>query len=157
VGGDLAQHGVDELGAAVAQHHAGQFHAGADRRVGGDAGAQQLVRAQRQHVEHRRVDLAQRPVHAGRQHRVVGALAAQRAVHQLGGQRGVPVVEVPGGARLAQQRGQHEVGVGVAFVDGAQRLEGEETHRVLAGTAVGPGGTTGGPIAHGDDDSDCCW
>ncbi|CAM5499757.1 hypothetical protein SGLAM104S_02113 [Streptomyces glaucescens] len=134
--GDLAQYGVDELGAPVAEHHAGQLHGGGHGGVRGDAGAEQLVRAEAEHVEHRRVDLPQRPVDAGGDHRVVGALPAQRPVHQLGGQRGVPPVELLGPlllARLAQQRRQHEIGVGVPLVHGAQRLEGEDANGVLLG------------------------
>jgi hypothetical protein len=140
---DLAEHGVDEFRPSVAQHHPGQFDGGGHGGVRGDAGPQQLVRAQAQHVQHRRVDLAQRPVDTGRDDRVVRPLAAQRAVHQLGGQRRVPGVEVLVLARPAQQRGQDEVGVRVPLVHGPQGLEGEDADGVLLGPAVGLAGPTG--------------
>ena len=66
-----------------------------------DAGAEQLVRAEGEHVQHRRVDLAQRPVHAGGDDRVVRPLPAQRPVDQLGGQRRVPAVELAALAPVA--------------------------------------------------------
>lgn len=122
--GDLPQHRVDEPRPPVAQYGPGQLHGGRDRRVRRDPGAEQLVGAQREYVEHRRVDLAQRPVDAGGDHGVVRALVAQRAVHQLGRQRGVPAVE--GAAPLdrvllggPQQAGQDEVRVRVALADRA--------------------------------------
>lgn len=139
--GDLPQHGVHELGPSVAEHHPRQFDAGGDGGVGGDAGAEQLVRAEREHVEHGRVDLAQRAVDAGGDDGVVRALAAQRPVHQLGREGRVPSVEVPGLAGLAQERRQHQVRVGVPLVDRPQRLEGEHPDRVLLGLPVGLGGT----------------
>src|SRR5690606_11975775 len=80
-----------------------------------------------------------------------GALVAQRAVHQLGGERRVPRVQLPLLARLAQQRRQDEVGVGVPLVHGPQGLEGEDADGVLLGPTVrlaGPAGPTG-LIAHG--------
>ena len=58
-----------------------------------------------EHVEHRRVDLAQRPVDAGGDDRVVRALAAQRAVDQLGGEGGVPGVEVRRFSRALRSSG----------------------------------------------------
>ena len=63
-------------------------------------GGQQLVGAQPQHGEHRGVDLLDRAAGAGGDHRVVGALPAQRPGGELGGQRGV----APGQAPLAQGR-----------------------------------------------------
>src|SRR5690606_21151107 len=149
--GDLAQHGVDELGPPVAEHHPGQLDGRGHGGVRRDPGAEQLVRAQAQHVEHRRVHLPQRPVDAGRDHGVVGALVAQRAVHQLGGERRVPRVQLPLLARLAQQRRQDEVGIGVPLVHGPQGLEGEDADGVLLGPTVrlaGPAGPTG-LVAHG--------
>lgn len=148
VGGHLAQHRVDELGAPLPQHHPGQLHARGDRRVGRDTGAEELVHAHVQHVQDRRVDLAQRPVDAGGDDRVVRPLPAQRAVDQLGRQGRVPVVEVALGAGLLQQRGQDEVRVRVALVDGPQDLEGEEADRVLLGAAVRLGGTATRLVVH---------
>ncbi|GAA4958950.1 hypothetical protein GCM10023238_27200 [Streptomyces heliomycini] len=147
---DLPQYGVDELGPPVAEHHPGQLDRGGHGGVRGDARAEQLVRAEVQHVQHRRVHLAQRPVHTGGDDRVVRPLTAQRAVHQLGGQRRVARLEVAVLARLAQQRGQDEVGVRVPLVDGPQGLEGEDADGVLLGSAVGLGGPVGptGLVAH---------
>ena len=56
--------------------------------MGADAGAEQLVGAEAQHVEDRRVELFQRAVAARGEHRVVRAPAAQGAVGQLGRERG---------------------------------------------------------------------
>ena len=134
---DLAQHGVDELGPPVAEHHPRQLDGGGDGRVRRDPRAEQLMRAEAQHVQHRRVDLPERPVHTGRQDRVVRPLPPQRPVDQLGGERRVPGVEVVFLACLAQQGRQHEVGVGVPLVHGPQRLEGEDADGVLLGPAVG--------------------
>ena len=91
---DLPQHGVDELGPPVAEHDPRQLDGGGHGGVGRDPRPEQLMDAQAQHVEHRRVDLAQRPVDTRGDDRVVRALPAQRPVHQLGGQRRVPPVEV---------------------------------------------------------------
>ena len=150
---DLPQDGVDEPGPPVAEHHPGEFHARRDRGVARDPRAEQLVRAEREHVEHRRVDLAQRPVDAGRDDRVVRALAAQRPVDEFGGERRVPGVEVPAVARLAQQRGQDQVGVGIPLVDGPQRLEGQDADRVLLGTAVGLCGLARAVVRAASDES----
>ena len=77
---DLAQHRVDEAAAALAGDRPGQLDGGADRGVRRHPHREQLVGAEPQQVEHRRVDLVQRPVDAGGQHRVVRPAAAQRAV-----------------------------------------------------------------------------
>jgi hypothetical protein len=141
VGRDLAQHGVDELRPAVPQHHPGQLDRRADRGVPRDTGAEQLMGAEREHVQHGRVHLAQGPVHALGDDRVVGPLAAQRAVDQLGGERRVPRVDAAFLRRLLPRLAQHgrkyEVGVRVPLVHGAQRLEGENADGVLAGAPVG--------------------
>ena len=63
----------------------GQVDGGGDRGVRRHPGGQQLVGAQPQHGEHRGVDLLDRASRAGGDHRVVGALASQRAGRQLGG------------------------------------------------------------------------
>ena len=109
----------------------------------GDAGAEQLVGAKAEHVEHRRVDLAQRTVDAGGDDGVVRALVTQRAVDQLGGERGVAPVEAATGLCLAQQCGQDEVGVGVALVHRPQCVEGELAYGVEPGSPVGRGALRG--------------
>ena len=116
--GDLAQHGVGEAGRPPADPVADQVDGGADRGVGGHPHREQLVGAEPQRVEHLRLDLGQRPVDAGGQDRVVGALPAQRAGGELGGERRVAAGE----AVLAQHRGQHQVGVGVVDADRLQHV-----------------------------------
>ena len=56
-GRHLAQHGVGELRLPRTRHRTRQVDGGADGRVRRDAGAQQLVRAEPQDVQQRRVDL----------------------------------------------------------------------------------------------------
>jgi hypothetical protein len=92
-------------------------------------GGQQLVGAQPQHLTHRRVDVAGGPVAAQVQDRVVGLPPAQRAVGQLGGQRGVAALD----PAFPQQGRQQQVGVGVPLVDGGQHVVGDPPHRVGAG------------------------
>lgn len=136
---DLAQHGVHELGPSVPEHDPGEVDRGGHGGMGGDPCPQQLMRPEAQHIEHRRVDLTQRPVHTRGDDRVVRPLPPQRSVHQLGRQRRVPSVELVGPLLLpgpAQQRWQNEVRVRVPFVHGPERLEGEHTDGVLLRTAV---------------------
>lgn len=102
----------------------------------GDAHLQQLVGAQAQHVQQRRVDLLQRAVHAGGEDRVQAALGAQRAVEQLGGEGGVAAGDLVG----AQQAGQHQVRVGVLLPHQAQPLEGDLTGGGGAARALGGAG-----------------
>ena len=88
--GDPAQHRVDVAGATwlVARPH--QVDGRRDRRVRRDPGAQDLVGAQPQGVDHHAVQLGDRPITAGRDHRVQLTERPAAAVGQLGGQRGVP-------------------------------------------------------------------
>jgi hypothetical protein len=109
-----AQHRVDERPGPLAHDRARQLDRRADRRVRRHAHRQQLVAAQPEQVEDRRVDRPEGAVDARTEHCVVRPATAQRPVTQLGGERGVAPVE----PTLAQQAGQHEVGVGVALVDG---------------------------------------
>ncbi len=150
VHGDLAQHRVDELGPSVAEHDPRQLHRGGHGGVARDARPQQLVGAQAEHVQHRRVHLPQRPVDALGDDRVVRPLPAQRAVHQLRRERRVPRVEVALLPGLAQQRRQHQVGVRVPLVHGPERLEGEDADGILLGPAVRLAGLAGtaGLLAH---------
>ncbi len=96
-GGDAAQHRVDVAGnprarpPTLARSTEVATAAWAPTRV-----LQQLVGAEAQHVEDRRVELVQRAVAARGEHRVVGALAAQGAVGQLGRERGVAAGESRG-------------------------------------------------------------
>ena len=82
--------------------------------------------AQAQGVADLRVDLAERPARAGGEDHVELAGHAQRAVGQLGGQRRVAAVDLA----VAQQGGQHQVGVRVLLVDRAQGREGRVAGRV---------------------------
>ena len=93
-----------------------------------DPGGQQLVRAEPEHVAHRRVELV--PVAARGQDGVIGAAAAQRAVGQLGGEGRVTA----GQAALGEQGGQEQVGVGVAVGDRAQDVVGGPPGRIGART-----------------------
>ena len=88
--------------------------------MGADAGTEQLVAAQAQDVEHRRVELVQRTVAARGEHRVVGALAAQGAVGELGRQGGVAAGELA----VGEQPGQQQVGVGRAVADRREYVVG---------------------------------
>ncbi len=132
LGGDLAQHGVHEGDRPGADDPPREVDGRGDGRVLRDPGAQQLVCAQAQDVEHGRVDLGERPVDARLQHRVVQALPAQGAVGQLGRQRRVAAVDAP----LAQQPGQHEVGVGVLLADGDQHVVRRAARLVVGRRAV---------------------
>ncbi len=100
-GGDLAQDRVGELGGAHADAQPYEVDGRADGGVRGHPRLQELVHADADGVEQRRVDLLRRPVAARGDDLVVGAEAAQGAVRQLGRQRGVP----PGQTALAQQGG----------------------------------------------------
>ena len=130
--GDPAQHGVDEAGRA-GRVHPDQLDGRVDRGVRRHPGAQQLVGAQAQGVEQRRLDAVQRPLGAGVDHRVEQPLGPQRAVAQLGGQRGVAVAQpVP-----PQDRREGEVRVGVAHADRGEQLE----------AAIRAGSSSGGRAA----------
>ena len=98
----LAQHGVGEAGRARPDLGADQVDAGADRRVRRDPHPEQLVTAEPQDVEDLGRGVRQRPVGAGGQDRVVGALPPDRARRQLGRERrvapGEPVLARGGGA-----------------------------------------------------------
>ena len=103
---------------------------------GVDAGAQQLVGAEPQQVEQHRVDAVDRPVRRVHDDGVEQAEAAARAVGEFGGEGGV----TPGDLTFAQQCGQDQVGVGVAFGDRAQHVEGRLARGVerLASVAAVP-------------------
>ena len=118
VRGDLAQDGVGEAGRPGADPGPDQVHGRADRGVRRHPHREQLVDAEPQRVEHLGLHLAERPVHAGGEDRVVRAAPADRPRHQLGDERGVPA----GQPVLAQDRGQHEVGVGVVDADGLEHV-----------------------------------
>jgi hypothetical protein len=88
--------------------------------VGADAGIQDLVGAEAENVEHRRVELGQGAVTAGGKDRVVGALAAQGAVGELGREGGIAAGELAVGEELRQQ----QVGIGFAVADRRQDVVG---------------------------------
>ena len=128
-GGHPAQDGVDEAGRAGAADVLGQVDRGRHGGVAADPGGQQLVRAEPEHVAHRRVEFV--PVAACGQDGVVGAAAAQRAVGQLGGEGRVAA----GQAALGEQGGKQQVGVGVAVRDRAQDVVGGAPGRIGAWAA----------------------
>ena len=103
-----------------------------DRRVRGHAHAEQLVDPEPQDVERGRVDRADLAVRRLGDDRVVPAAQPQRAVGELGGERRVPA----GDPALAQQRRQHQVGVRVGAVDGAQDVERGGPRRVAPPAAL---------------------
>src|SRR5690606_39613901 len=81
---------VDEADGAVPGPLTDQGDGLGDGGVGRDPHAQELVGAQTQQVEHRRVDLVERaPSGAVLEDRVVASAQAQRAVDELGGESGV--------------------------------------------------------------------
>ena len=123
---DGAQHAVDETGSRRIEFDAGLLDGGGHRGVRVDPGAQQLVGAQPQQVEQHRVDVVRRASRGRGDDGVEQAAGAAGAVGQFGGEGGVAA----GDAALAQQRGQHEVGVGVAFRDRAQHVERRAARRI---------------------------
>ena len=129
---DRAQDRVDELRGPGAQLLAGEADGLGDRGVRGHPHAEQLVRAEPQDVEDGRVDLVGRAGGGQRDDRVVPALQPQRAVGELGGERGVAGVDPP----LAQQRWQDEVRVGVGAGHRAQDVVGRRPGGVAALAAL---------------------
>ena len=136
-----AQDGVDVAGDARADHLLGQVDRGGHGGVGPDPGGEELVRAEPEDLADRRVELVQRAVAAGREHGVVGALAAQRAVGELGREGGVAAGDVA----VGQQLGQQQVRVCLAvlhrredLVGGAARVAGP-----AGDVAVGRAGVAG--------------
>ncbi len=119
-GGDPAQDRVDVAGRTVARHRLDEVDRGRDGGVGADPGAEELVRAEPEHQSDRRVELVKRAVAARGEHRVVGALAAQRAVGELGREGGVATGDVA----VGQQLGQQQVGVGLAALHRRQDVVG---------------------------------
>ena len=109
VGRHPAEHGVDEPGRARTGGLAHQRDRRGDRSVRRHPGREQLVRAQPQYLTHGRVERRQVAVAAQGEHRVIAAAPAQRAVRQLGRERGVPA----GQAALREQLRQQQVGVRV--------------------------------------------
>ena len=97
--------------------------------VGRHAHAEQLVGPPPQGVEHRRVDRAEPLARDVVDHRVVGALPPHRAVHQLGGERGIAAGDVV----LGEHRGQHQIDVGVALADRGEDVVRRRACRVDLG------------------------
>ncbi len=95
-----------------------QVDGGRHRGVRGHPHVQDLVRPEPQRVAHRRVDALHVPPGRVGDDRVERAGVPQRAVGQLGGERGVPAGQ-PG---LAQHRREHQVGVRVVAVHRGDRL-----------------------------------
>ena len=133
-GGDAAQDRVDVAGDARADHRLGQVDRGGDGGVGADPGVQQLVGAEAEDVEDRRVELVQRAVAARGEHRVIGALAAQGPVGELGREGGVTAGELAVSEELRQQ----QVGVSLAVADRREDVVGGAA-RVGRGADARPG------------------
>ncbi len=131
VRGHLAQDRVDEAGRPVPDPVPHQVDGGGDRGVAGHAHRQQLVGAEPQRVEHRRVDgtVGQR-----REDGVVRALAAERAADQLGRQRRVTTAQPP----LAEHLWQHQVGVGVVRGHRSQHVVRRQPGLVAEGVGQSP-------------------
>src|SRR4029453_13639334 len=121
-----AQHRVGIPGRSGAGHQPDQVDGGRDRARGRHPHAEQLVRAEPQQVEQGRIDLRQRAVHAGGEHHVPGAAAAQCAVAELDRECGVPA----GDTGLPQDRRQRQIGVRVALVDVSKQVIGRAPGRV---------------------------
>ena len=102
------------------------------RGMAANPGGEQLVGAQAQHLAHGSVQLADGPVAALCEDRVVGAAAAQRAVGKLGGERGVPA----GDLALVEDRRQQQVGVGAAVGDSVQDIVGGQARGVRPAPAA---------------------
>ena len=134
--GDLAQHGVDETRSHRVEFDPGLLHGGGHRGVIGDVGAQQLVGAQPQQVEQHRVDLVHRPARRRGDDRIEQTAGAAGAVGQFGGECRVAAMD----STFGEQRGQRQVGVGVALGDRAQHVEGGAPGRVEFGPRPAPRG-----------------
>ena len=134
VGGDLAEHGVDEAGRALPDRGPDQVDAGADRGVRRHPHRQQLVGAEPQRVEHAGVDLGQRPVDVGRDapRRRCPAAGSSRTTSSVANAASRPV-----SPRARRHRGQHEVGVGVLLAHGRQA---RRTPPARAGSTLLPRG-----------------
>jgi hypothetical protein len=109
--------------------------------VRGHPHPEQLVRAQPERVQHRRVDPVQRSSRALLDHRVVPPAQPQRPVRELRGEPGVPAPD----AALAQQRREDEVRVGVRLGHGAQHVERRRPGRVAGAPPLGRRGRGAGP------------
>jgi hypothetical protein len=108
-----------------------------------DPGCQELMSAEPEGLAHRRVERAEVTVAADAKDGVIAALSAQRAVAELGGQRGVP----PGEPALRDELRQQQVGVSVATFDCKQDVERDPPGRipdVLPGGIATTGATTTG-------------
>ena len=136
-GRHLAQDGVDETRRPRADDVPHQVDRGGHGRVRGHPRREQLVRAEPEDLAHGEVEGVQVAVAADGEHRVVGALAAQRAVGQLRGQRRVPARQ----ATLGQRRREEQVGVGIPLRYRAEHVTGGPPDR------VGPALTLGAPAA----------
>jgi hypothetical protein len=131
--GDPAQHRIDVPGGAGAIARPHQFDGGRDGGVRRDPGVQQLVGAQPKGVDHLTIELGERTVAAGGDHRIQLAQRPAAAVGQLGGQRGVPAADPP----VAQDRRQRQVGVRAAAADRGQQIQGGLPGRVVDRRAQG--------------------
>ena len=139
--GDPAEDGVAEAGRPLPDPGPDQVDGGADRGVRGHPHREQLVGAQPQRVQHLGLDLRQRPVHARGEDGVVRAPTTEGAGDQLGGEGGVAAGQLV----LPEDRGQHQVGVGVVDPDRLQHVVRREPGRVgggapLRGLAAGAAG-----------------
>ena len=151
---DGAQHGVDETGSRRIEFDPGLLDRGRDGRMAVDARAKKLVCTEPQQVEQHGVDLLDWPVGGRRDDRIEKPTGAACPVCELGRECRVPA----GDAALVEQRGQREVGVGIAFGYRPQHVErraagGVErvaSRRGLVGPARRPTSRVGGHDARAD-------
>ena len=139
--GHPAQDGVGESRGCRTDLGPDQVDGGGHRGVRRHPGGEELVGAEPQRVEQRLVDLGDRSARRLGEDGVVAAPPAQRAVGELGGERGV----ASGQPGPPEQPGKHEVGVGVLLGDGPERLERGPAGRVDGATGGGAGLRPGTP------------
>src|SRR5699024_7704916 len=88
--------------------------------------AEDLVSTDAQRVQQGGIQSVQPATGDGSDDRVIASLEPQRAVGEFGGEGGIPAPDV---AR-SQERGQHQVGIGILLLHGTQCLPGGQACRV---------------------------
>src|SRR5881397_3719296 len=90
---DLAQYGVDQAAALLADLGARERDHLADRGVRVDPHPEQLMRAEAEQIEQLRIQVGEWPRHGPGEEGVVRALPTQCAVHEFGAERGVATAQ----------------------------------------------------------------
>lgn len=80
----------------------------------------ELVRAHAQDIEESTIEAVERPIDAGRQDRVVEALASKRSVGEFGRQSRVTLIQSCPGKYLRHR----DIGVGIVDVDSMEEVVG---------------------------------